>query len=105
MYDDAISSYGLFFDYYWRYEYAAGRIEFNKACLQVLKKDIGAAYVAFHSAKRYFVGNSISPDDLIRCDKAIAMLQSAIEAGTEEIPEIEGFSIGDICSYYLPWLK
>ena len=36
MYDDAISSYGLFFDYYWRYEYAAGRIEFNKACLQVL---------------------------------------------------------------------
>lgn len=101
-YDDAIGAYDLFFDYYWRYEYASGRIEFNKACLQVLKKDIGAAYVAFHSARRYFLAKSICPDDLIRCDQAIAILQSAIETGAEDIPEIADFSIGDICSLYLP---
>ena len=105
MYDDALRAYDLFFDYYWRYEYAAGRIEFNKGCLQILKKDIGAAYVAFHSARRYFLANSVSPDDLVRCDQAIALLQKAIENGAEEVPEVPDFSIGDICSFYLPWLK
>jgi tetratricopeptide (TPR) repeat protein len=105
MYDDALRAYDLFFDYYWRYEYAAGRIEFNKGCLHVLKKDIGAAYVAFHSARRFFLANSVSPDDLVRCDQAIALLQKAIETGVEDLPEVSDFSIGEICSFYLPWLK
>lgn len=95
---DAIAAYDLFQEYYWRFERIAGRIEFNKAYLWLRSGDLGEAYVALHAARRFFVSDkSLSKDDLVRCDHAIASVQLAISSGSEVMPDIEPFESDDIC--------
>ncbi len=95
---DAIAAYDLFQEYYWRFERVAGRIEFNKAYLWLRSGDLGEAYVTLHAARRFFVSDkSLSKDDLVRCDDAIASLQLAISSGSEVMPDIEPFESDEIC--------
>lgn len=95
---DAIDAYDLFSEYYWRFENVAGRIEFNKACLWLRRRDLGEAFVVLHNARRFFVSEKChSNDDLVRCDQAISCVQSAISLGSEVLPDIEPFNFEDIC--------
>jgi tetratricopeptide (TPR) repeat protein len=95
---DAIDAYDLFSEYYWRFENVAGRIEFNKACLWLRRRDLGEAFVVLHNARRFFVSEKChSNDDLVRCDQAISCVQSAISLGSEVLPDIEPFNFEEIC--------
>jgi tetratricopeptide (TPR) repeat protein len=95
---DAIDAYDLFSEYYWRFENVAGRIEFNKACLWLRRRDLGEAFVVLHNARRFFVSEKChSNDDLFRCDQAISCVQSAISLGSEVLPDIEPFNFEEIC--------
>jgi tetratricopeptide (TPR) repeat protein len=95
---DAIDAYDLFSEYYWRFEHVAGRIEFNKACLWLRRRDLGEAFVVLHNARRFFVSEKCHSEvDLVRCDLAIYGVQSAISSGSEVMPDIEPFDSNEIC--------
>lgn len=95
---DALDAYDLFSEYYWRFENVAGLIEFNKAYLWLKSGNLGQAFVVLHNARRFFVSDKCRPhDDLVRCESAIAVVQSAISSGSEVIPDIEPFEPKDIC--------
>ena len=98
---DALDAYDLFSEYYWRFEHVAGRIEFNKAYLWLKSGNLGQAFVVLHNARRFFVSDKCrSHDDLVRCDRAIAVVQSAISSGSEVMPDIEPFEPKEICPSY-----